>query len=142
METVGNATLGSQINHGIHHVARSCHTEAYVTGATDDHVGSLNEILWTLLHSDTSEERHHLVLARMVGTRNGVVFLRQRIDGIVNRIALTRILMILVDDRLARQLGDAHDTVGIVHTVLLNGIDGGVHLAARTIEVGGMHVNA
>ena len=50
--------------------------------------------------------------------------------------------MILVDDRAARQLGHAHDAVGIVHTVLLDAVDGGVDLAAGAVEVSSVHMDA
>jgi hypothetical protein len=50
--------------------------------------------------------------------------------------------MILIDDGLACQLRHTHDAVGIVHTILLDGINGGVNLSARTVEVGGMYVDA
>ena len=78
----------------------------------------------------------------MVGARNLVILLLQRIDGIVHGEALARILVILVDDGLTGELAHTHDTVGPVHTVLLDGVDGGVHLAAAAVEVGGMHVDA
>ena len=142
MEAGGNATLSSQLDHSVHHVARACHTEAYIVGAMKHHVGSLDEVLRTFLHGDTTQEGDHLLLASMVRTRNGLILFRQRINGVVHGEALTRILMVLVNDGLTCQLRHTHDTVGIVHTVLLDAIDGGVHLAARTVEVGGMHVDA
>ena len=49
--------------------------------------------------------------------------------------------MILVDDGLTRELRHTHDTVGPVHTVLLDTIDGGVHLTTTAVEVGSMHVD-
>ena len=60
----------------------------------------------------------------------------------MNGVALAGVLMVLVDDRLTRQLGHAHDAVGIVHTILLDGVNRGVHLTTRTVEVGSMYVNA
>ena len=54
VEAVGNATLCSQLNHCIHHVARTCHAETHVTGAVEHHVSSLNKILGAFLHGDTT----------------------------------------------------------------------------------------
>ena len=78
----------------------------------------------------------------MVWTRDGLILVGQRIHGIVYGIALTRILMILVDDRLTRQLRHTHDAVGIVHTVLLDTVNGRIHLTTRTVEVGSMNMDA
>ena len=142
MEAVGNATLGSQIDHRIHHIARACHAETHVAGTMEHHVGCLDEILWTFLHGDTSKEGNHLLFSCMVRTWNILILLRQRINGVVHGEALTRVLMILVDHRLTSQLRHTHNTVGIVHSVLLNRVDGGVHLTTRTVEVGSMDMNA
>ena len=69
VEAVSDATLGSKINHLVHHVATACHTETHIARAVKHKVGSLNKILWTFLHGDATEEGHHLVLASVVGTR-------------------------------------------------------------------------
>ena len=105
------------------------------------HIGSLNEILRTFLHRDTTKEGNHLLLIRMVGTRDSLQFFLQWINGIVHGVALTRILMVLVDNRLTCQLRHAHNTIGIVHTIFLNGINGGVHLTARTVEIRSVNVD-
>ena len=60
----------------------------------------------------------------MVGTWNVLVFLRERIDGIVHGKHLLGVLMVLLNNRAAGQFGHAHDAVGIIHTVLLHRIDG------------------
>ena len=78
----------------------------------------------------------------MVRTRNGLILIGQWIYCIVYCEALAWILMILVNHRLAGQFRYAHDAVGIVHTILLDAVDGGVHLATRTVEVGSMDVDA
>ena len=103
METVGYAALGSEINHLIHHIARACHAETHVVSAVEYHVGCLNEILGTFLHRDTAEECYHLFFACVVGTWNVLIFLGQGIDRIVHGEALAGVLMILIDDGLARQ---------------------------------------
>ncbi len=58
------------------------------------------------------------------------------------REALAGILVILVDDGLTRQFRHTHDAVGIVHTVFLDAVDGGVHLSARAVEVCSVDVDA
>ena len=78
----------------------------------------------------------------MVRSRDILQFLLQWIHCVMNREALARILMIVVDDRLAGQFRYAHDAVGIIHTVLLNTIDSRIHLTTRTVEVSCMYVNA
>ena len=40
------------------------------------------------------------------------------------------ILMVLVDDRVACQVADAHDAVGMIHTVFLYTVDSGVDMSA------------
>ena len=52
-----------------------------------------------------------------------------------------RILMIMVDNRLTGQLRHTHDTVGMVHTVFFYTVDRRIYIAARTVEVRGMHMN-
>lgn len=41
-----------------------------------------------------------------------------------------------------RVSSDTHDAVGLVHAVLLDGVDGGVHLAARAVEIRGVYMDA
>ena len=55
--------------------------------------------------------------------------------------ALGWILVVVADDGLPCEFRNAHDAVGIVHTVLFDTVNGGVHLSARAVEVGGMHVD-
>ena len=129
METVGDATLCSEVNHLVHHVATASKAEADVTCTVEHHIGSLNKVLRTLLHGDTSEESHHLLLAGVVRTRNVLQFLLQWIDCVVHGEALTWVLVIVVDDRLTCQLGYTHDAVCVVHTVFLNAVDRRINLS-------------
>ena len=130
VETVGDATLGSEINHCVHHIAAACHAEAHVACTLQHHVGSLNEVLWTFLHCDTSEEGYDLLLTCMVWARDVLQLLTQWVNGVVHCEALARILMILMDNGLTCEFRHAHDAVGVVHTVLLDGVNRGVHLTA------------
>ena len=50
--------------------------------------------------------------------------------------------MILVDDRLTCQFTNTHNTVSMVHSVLLNAVDCGVYFATRTVEIRCMHMDA
>jgi hypothetical protein len=78
----------------------------------------------------------------VVGTWNAAQVFGKRIDGVVDGKDLGGILMILIDDSGAREFRHAHDAVGVIHAVLLDGVDGGVDMSARTVKVGGMHMNA
>ena len=142
METVGDATLGGEVNHLLHHIARTCEAETDVARAVKHHIGGLDEIFRTFLHRDSSEESHDFLLARVVGTGNVLQLLCKRINGVVNREALARVLMILVDDGLARQFRHTHDAVGVVHTVFLDGIDRRIHFSTRAVEIRGVNVDA
>ena len=78
----------------------------------------------------------------MVGTRNVLQLLLERIDCIVDGETLAWVLMIMVDDGLTCEFRHTHDAVSIVHTILLYAIDSGVHIATRAVKVGSMDVNA
>ena len=78
----------------------------------------------------------------MVRARNVLQFLAQRINRIVNSEALARILMIVIDDRLTRQLADTHYAVSIIHSILFYGINGRIHIATATVKVGSMDMYA
>jgi len=106
------------------------------------HVGCLDKILRTLLHGDAPEKGHHLLLVGVVGSRYSLMVLAQGVDGIVHGEHLSRVLMILVDHRGACQLAHAHDAIGMVHAVFLDGIYRGVHPSATAVIIGGVHVNA
>ena len=145
VEAVGNALARRHLDHIVHHVARTCHAEANVVGTLEHEGGCLNEVLGTFLHRDAAEEGNHFFLAPLMAFAALAHHLQnvvgKGVDGIVHRDALGGVLVVMVDDRLAREFGNAHDAIGVVHTVLLNAVDRGVHIAARTVEVGGVHVN-
>ena len=142
MEAVGDAPFGYEIYHCVHHVAGSCHAEAYVSCPVENHIGGLDEILRSLLHCYSSEERNNLILVSVIDARNGFVLGTQGVDGVVDGKHLSRILMILIDNSIAGQVGNAHNTVGVVHTVLLNGINRRIDVTTATVVVGGMDVDA
>ena len=50
--------------------------------------------------------------------------------------------MVLIDDRLTGELAHAHDAVSMVHSVLLDAIDGRIHFASRAVEICGVNVDA
>ena len=134
METVGNAALGRQSNHGVHHVTASGHAEPYVTGTLKNQCSGLDEILRTLLHRDSAQECNHLLMRFLLGNYIPDL-LRKRLNGVVHGRYLARILMVLVDDSLTGQFAHAHDVVGVVHTVLLDCIYGGVHVTAAAVKI-------
>ena len=142
VESVRDAPFCREIDHLVHHVSRSRHAESDVARAMEHQAGRLDEIFRSLLHGDASEKRHDLLLAPMVGPWQGRHLRLERIDRVVDREDLARVLVILVDDRLPRQFAHAHDAVGVVHAVLLYRIDRGVDLSARPVEVGGVDVYA
>ena len=106
--------------------------------------GRFDEIFRPLLHGNTPQESHDFLLAfrvRFPLVHNLLKLLCQRIHGIVHSKTLCRILMIMIDYRLARQLAHAHDTVRVVHTVLFDTVDRGIHISTTPVEVRGMHMN-
>ena len=144
MEAVGNATLCGKVDHSFHHIARTREAETDVLCAFEHEGSGFHKVFGAFLHSDASEEGDHLLFALVVRfalRHDGLNVFGQRIDSIVHSDALRRVLMVVIDDRLSREFRHAHDAVSVVHTVFLNGIDGGVHLSARTVEVSGVHVN-
>ena len=129
METVGNSTLGGQINHSVQHITRTCHNEADITCTFQNKRCCLDKIFRSFLHGDTSQESHDLFLF-MLRTRNVQKFLRQRINRIMHGKTFPRILMILPDNRLPCQFRYTHNTIRIIHTVLFRCVYGRVNLSA------------
>ena len=77
----------------------------------------------------------------MIGTRDVLQLLSERIHRIVHGEALSRILVVVVDNGLTSQLRHAHDAVGIIHTILLYSIHGRIHLTTTAVEIGCMHMD-
>ena len=77
----------------------------------------------------------------MIGTWNILKFLRQWINGIVHGKYFSWILMIFINHRTAGQFGHTHDTVGMIHTVLLNRINSRIDFSARTVKIRSVHMN-
>ena len=142
MESVGNASLSCQVYHLIEHISRPRHAETDVLCAVKHHVSSLDKVLRTFLHGNSAKECNHLFLTVMVWAGNVLQLFAQRIDGVMHREHLSRILMILIDDGVARQITHAHDAVGIVHTVFLYRIDRRVDVTTRAVEICGMNMYA
>ena len=134
MEAVGNASCCCHFNHGVHHVARTCHAEAYVACTFQHEGGGFDEVFRSLLHGDTAQEGDYLFLSvftlfALFGHHVEDVA-RKGIDGVVHGDALGRVLMVVVDDGLPGEFGHAHDAVGVVHTILFDAVDSGVDIAA------------
>ena len=133
VELVGNAFLGYEVNHLVHLVAATCHAETDAFGAIEYFGCCFNEVLWSFLHGDASEEGYYLVALGFVfdGDVNEFFdFGVERIDGVVHGDALGGVLVVVVDDCLACEFTDAHDTVGVVHAVFFDAIDGGIYFAS------------
>ena len=138
MEAVGNVAVGSEANHLLHHIAATCHHKAYVVSLGKHARSSLHEVFRSLLHSDTSEECHHLVLTLL--HLDAANLLAQGLHCIVHGSHLVGVDSIFLNHSLASEVAHGDDVVGIVHTVLLNCEHRGVHIAAAAVEVGGVHV--
>ena len=54
---------------------------------------------------------------------------------------LAWILEILMNNRLASQLAHTHNVIGMIHSILFNGIYSGIHITTATVEVSGMHMD-
>ncbi len=138
MEAVGDAALGGEAYHVVHHVAAAGHDEAHAPVLAKHLCGGLDEIFGTFLHGDAAEERHHPLASGPA--RQFEQLLRQRYDGVVDRRNLGRVDAVLLDDGAARQVGDGDDVVGMRHAVLLDAEHCRVDVAARAVEVGGVDV--
>ena len=103
VEAVGNATLGSQTYHRVHHIAATGHTETDVASALEHLGGSLHEVFGTLLHGDTSQVGNHLLFGVLIGD-DILQLLTERINGIVHGHALARVLVVLMNDGLTGML--------------------------------------
>ena len=55
---------------------------------------------------------------------------------------LSGVLMILVNNSATSKLGYAHDTIGMIHTILLNRINSRIDFATRTVKIRSMHMDA
>ena len=144
VEAVGNAAPRREFDHGLHHVARTGEAEADVAGAFEHQGGGFDEILGAFLHGDAAEEGHHLLLSLGSGAalrHDPADVVGKGVDGVVHRHHFRRILPVVVDDRAAGEFRNAHDAVGMVHAVALNGVDRGVDIAARAVEIRGVDVH-
>ena len=144
MTTVGYPVGCRHLNHGVHHIAAPGKAKTYVVCTVQHSLGRFDEIFRPFLHGNTPQESHDFLLAfrvRFPLVHNLLKLLCQRIHGIVHGKTLCRILMIVVNHRLARQLAHAHDTVRVVHTVLFDTVDRGIHISTTPVEVRGMHMN-
>ena len=105
------------------------------------HLGrSLHEVLRTLLHRDSSQEGDHLVFHTLL-VLDSQDLRAQRLHGVVHGCHLRRILMIFLDHRLTGQVRHRDDVIGIIHTILLDGIHIRIDIATATVIVRRMHVD-
>ena len=144
MKAVGDALGCCQFYHGVHHVAATCHTEANVPRTFDNELGCFDEILRTFLHRDSSEEGNHLLFSlseRDTLVNDFLMMVAERIYRVVHGKTLPRILMIVVDDCLTRQLTNTHNAVSMVHSVLFDAVHGGIHVSSTSVEVCCVHVD-
>ena len=138
VELVGDAALGYQINHLVHHIARAGHHEAYTVGLLQHARCGLHEILWTFLHCDAAEESNDFLFAwrLVVGVQ---VF--QRFHCVVYRADLGRVDAVFLNHGAACEVADTYDVVRLFHTAFLDGENRGVDVTAGAVEVGGMYVD-
>ena len=66
---------------------------------------------------------------------------RQRFDCVVNSRNLVSRYAVLLNNRLARKIADAHDMVGLLHATFLDTEHGRIDIATRAVEIGSMDVN-
>ena len=144
VEAVGDAAPRREFDHGLHHIARTGEAEADVARAFEHEGGGFDEILGAFLHGDAAQEGHHLLLSLGSGAalRHDLAdVVGKGVDGVVHRHHFCRVLPVVVDDGAAGEFRNAHDAVGMVHAVALNGVDRGVDIAARAVEIRGVDVH-
>ncbi len=96
MEAVGDASLGGEVDHLVHHIARAGHDEAHVVAVAKHLCRCLYEVFGAFLHGNTAEECYHFFFC---GTRHLDVekILAQGHYGVVNRGHLGRVDAVVVD---------------------------------------------
>ena len=137
MELIGDAALGRQTNHFVHHIATAGHDESHAIGTTEHARSHFHKIFGTFLHGDASQKRNDFVLACALVQ---FVHKTQRFDGVVHGGYLVRILVIFFDNGVACQVRHGDDVVGGIHALFLDAIHIGIDLSAATVVVGGMNV--
>ena len=144
VEAVGDAATRGEFDHRLHHIARTGEAETDVAGAFEHEGGGFDEIFGAFLHGDAAEEGDHLLLSlggRATLRHDLADVVGKGVDGVVHRHHFCRILPVVVDDGAACEFRNAHDAVGMIHTVALNGVDGGIDVAARAVEIRGVDVH-
>jgi len=139
MEAVGDTALGGQGNHLVHHVARAGHHETHVVVELEHLGGSLHKVFRPLLHGDSAEEGHDLVLR--LGNLHVEQFLAQGHHGVVYGSHLGGVDAVFLDYGLAREVRYGDDMVGVEHAVALDVEHCGIDVAARAVIVGGVHMD-
>ena len=140
VEAVRDALLRHETDHLIHHISAAGHHEAHISLLSQHSCCRLDEVLRSLLHRQTAKEGDHFILYAPL-VRDIEDRLLERDHGIVYGCHLGGILMILLDHRPAGQFAHTHDMIGMVHTVLLYGIDGRINITAAAIEVGSVDMD-
>ena len=54
---------------------------------------------------------------------------------------LCGILTVFLDNGATGEFAHSHDMIGVVHTVFLDSEHGGIHISARTVEVGSVNMD-
>ena len=93
----------------------------------------------TVLFDDQSEVLYDRVPVGKVEPMNENQYYVRGCTALLD--ALGGVLVVMVNDRLAREFGTAHDAISVVHTVFLDAVNRWVDVAARAVEVGGVYVD-
>ncbi len=133
VEAVGDAALGGESDHFVHHVARTSHHETDIAVVLKHLGSSLDKILRAFLHGNAAEEGHHLLLG--FAHFDVKQLLTERHYGVVNCRHFCGIDAITLDDRLTGQIADRDDMVGVDHAVALDVEHSRVDIAARAVIV-------
>ena len=145
VEAVGDAAPRREFDHGLHHVdPNQAKQKRMLRVRLSTRGGGFDEIFGAFLHGDAAQEGHHLLLSLGSGAtlRHDLAdVVGKGVDGVVHGDDFRRILPVVVDDGAAREFRNAHDAVGMVHAVALNGVDGGIDVAARAVEIRGVDVH-
>ncbi len=139
MKPVGNASFGCKEYHFVHHVSAASHYKTHVVIVFQHFGGGFHEVFGTFLHCYSSKERDDFFFG--FGYFEVEQVFAQRCHGIVYRGYFGRVDAVFFNNGLSSKVADGHDMVGVVHAVLLYAEYGGIDIAARAVEVGGVHVD-
>ena len=116
VESVRDAETCDMADTPVEHITATCHHETYVVASLENLGSSLDEILRSLLVSDTSEEGNDLLLDISLDLE---LLPAGEVNGIVDSYNLFRLDSITIDTDISCELTHSHYLVSRHHTLCL-----------------------